>query len=141
MNTRSPDPPAVVLVVEDEPFTCFMAADVLSRSGLTVLEASCADEALRILEAQADVRAVFTDVEMPGLLNGLALARRIRERWPSTGVVVTSALPRYADKVPESCGFLLKPYAGPELIRQIRQAAHPAGTTESKLVVRASACR
>jgi two-component system, response regulator PdtaR len=141
MEIRSPALPVVVLIVEDEPFTRFMAADVLSRSGLAVREALCADEALTILEAQADVRAVFTDVEMPGSLDGLALARQIGERWPSIGVVVTSAFPRYADKVPERCGFLSKPYTGPELIRQIREVTMPAGSSDPKLAERFSARR
>ena len=140
MNTRPLNSPGVVLVVEDEPFTLFMAADVLSRSGLAVVEASCADEALRILEAQADVRAVFTDVEMPGSLDGLDLALRIGERWPSIGVVVTSALPCYADKVPERCGFLAKPYAGPALVRQIREVTQAAGTMDPTHGTRVSAC-
>ncbi len=140
MEMRSPAP-FVVLVVEDEPFTRFMAADVLARSGLTVLEASCADEALRILEAQPDVRVVFTDVEMPGSLDGLALARQIGAHWPSVGIVVTSAFPRYGNHVPEGCGFLSKPYAGPELIRQIWEAAQPTGSADRTQAARISARR
>jgi len=86
-----------------------------------VIEASCADEALRILEAQADVCAVFTDVKMPGSLDGLDLAQRVGERWPSIAIVVTSASPCYAGSVPQGSRFLSKPYVGPELIRHIRE--------------------
>jgi len=126
MDTRAPELQDVVLVVEDEPFTRLMAADALAKSGLAVLEAVCADDALRILEAQADVRAVLTDVEMPGSLDGLALARRIGERWPSIGVVVTSGKTCYAGSVPRGSKFLSKPYAGPELVRHIREVTAAA---------------
>ena len=135
MNARSPDPPAVVLVVEDEPFTCFMAADVLSRSGLTVLEASCTDEALRILEAQADVRAVFTDVEMPGSLDGLELARRIAERWPSTRIVISSGHACHMARAESKYSFLAKPYAGPALVRQIQETSQAALARDPVLAV------
>jgi two-component system, response regulator PdtaR len=130
MDTSAPELQHVVLVVEDEPFTRLMAADALSKSGLAVLEAVCADEALRILEAQADVRAVLTDVEMPGSLDGLDLARRIGERWPSIGVVVTSGKTCYAGSIPEGSRFLSKPYAGSELVRHIRQVAKAAGNAD-----------
>ncbi len=131
MDTRAPELQHVVLVVEDEPFTRLMAADALAKSGLAVLEAVCADDALRILEAEADVRAVLTDVEMPGSLDGLDLARRIGERWPSIGIVVTSGKTCYAGSVPEGSRFLSKPYAGPELIREIREVTAAAANVDS----------
>jgi two-component system, response regulator PdtaR len=119
MDARPANRHDIVLVVEDEPFTRWMAADVLSSAGFVVLEAGSAGEALPILEARDDVRVVFTDVEMPGPIDGLELARRIGERWPSMGVVVTSGRPSYKKKVPETRTFLAKPYTGGALVRQI----------------------
>ncbi|MGH6935913.1 MAG: response regulator [Methylocella sp.] len=65
----------VVLIVEDEPLVRVAGADLLAKAGFEVLEAGNADEALRILEAAPEVRVVFSDVEMPGSLDGLGLAR------------------------------------------------------------------
>ena len=75
MDARPANRHDIVLVVEDEPFTRWMAADVLSSAGFVVLEARSAGEALPILEAHDDVRVVFTDVEMPGPIDGLELAQ------------------------------------------------------------------
>ena len=79
-----------ILVVEDEPLLRTFNADMLSDAGFEVLEAGDADEALRCLETMPDIRVVFTDVEMPGLIDGFALAQRIERQWPAIGVLVTS---------------------------------------------------
>ena len=79
-----------VLVVEDEPLLRVFNADMLTDAGFDVLEAANADEALRMLETVSDIRVVFTDVEMPGALDGYALAQRIETLWPEIGVVITS---------------------------------------------------
>ena len=125
MDARCAIRHGIVLVVEDEPFTRWMAADVLFSAGFVVLEAGSAGEAYRILEAHEDVRFVFTDVEMPGPFNGLELARRIGDRWPSIAVIITSGRPSYKEKVPETYTFLAKPYTGPALVRQIDDIIHP----------------
>ena len=83
-------PLPLVLIVDDEPLLRLVNADVLTDAGFEVLEAACADEALALLEKHSGVRVVFTDVEMPGGIDGFALADRIERRWPDIGVLVTS---------------------------------------------------
>jgi DNA-binding NtrC family response regulator len=99
-----------------------MGADLLDQAGYDVLLASNADEALRVLAARPDVRVVFTDIEMPGSLDGLALAWRIHDRWPRIGVVVTSGRCAIgAGAMPDEDLFVAKPYAAPTLVRQIEK--------------------
>ena len=88
LNTVAPHP--LVLIVDDEPLLRLMNADVLMDAGFDVIEASNADEALVLLDQNRDVRVVFTDVEMPGQIDGFALADRIGRTYPAIGVVVTS---------------------------------------------------
>ncbi|WOJ89755.1 response regulator [Methylocapsa polymorpha] len=113
----------VVLVVEDEPFVRMMGADVLEHAGFGVIEACNADEALRVLEVRPDVRVVFTDVEMPGSLDGLALARRVHDCWPRIGVVVTSGRGHVDEEsMPNDDPFVSKPYAPKVLVLRIEEA-------------------
>jgi CheY-like chemotaxis protein len=114
-------PRRVVLIVEDEPLVRLTGADLLADAGFEVLEAGNADEALRILEATSKVRVVFSDVEMPGSLDGLALARNICQRWPSVGIVLTSGHCIRAETIPREGRFLPKPYDGQALVRQIEE--------------------
>jgi two-component system, response regulator PdtaR len=72
----------VILVVENEFFVRMLAVSVAKDSGFVVLSAATADEAITILEARSDIRLVFTDVSMPGSMNGLKLAHAVRGRWP-----------------------------------------------------------
>ena len=72
-----------ILVVEDELLLRLMAVDIVEEAGFEALAAATADEALAILEARADdVRLVFTDIQMPGSMDGLGLAHAVRDRWP-----------------------------------------------------------
>ena len=80
----------VVLIVEDEGFIRMLAADILQDEGFTVLEVATADEAWPILERRSDIAVLFTDVNMPGHMDGLALAARVAERWPHIRLVLTS---------------------------------------------------
>ncbi|WP_026608240.1 response regulator [Methylocapsa acidiphila] len=113
----------VILVVEDEPFVRMMGAVALEDAGFGVIEACNADEALRVLEIRPDVRVVFTDIDMPGSLDGLALARRVHEDWPQIGVVVTSASSHVSDeRMPKGDSFVAKPYAVKALLRRIEEA-------------------
>jgi CheY-like chemotaxis protein len=121
MEAKPAKPRHVVLIVEDEPFVRLTGADLLAEAGFEVLEAGNADEALRILEATPEVRVVFSDVEMPGSLDGLGLARNIRQRWPGTGIVLTSGHCIRAETIPREGRFLAKPYDGQALVRQIEE--------------------
>jgi two-component system, response regulator PdtaR len=113
----------VVLVVEDEPFVRMMGAGALEDAGFGVIEACNADEALRVLADRSDVGVVFTDVDMPGSLDGLALARRVHDGWPRIGVVVTSGRYQLGEEVlPYGDPFVAKPYAVKALLRRIEEA-------------------
>lgn len=111
----------VVLVVEDEPFIRMQAVVTIEKAGYNVVEACNADEAIALLEARDDVRVVVTDIEMPGSMDGIKLARAIRDRWPPVELVVTSGRHRVrADELPPRAKFLPKPYTRDVLITAIR---------------------
>jgi CheY-like chemotaxis protein len=74
--------PIVVLVVEDEPFVRMDAVDIVEEAGFIAAEATNADEAMRILETNPDIRIVFTDIDMPGSMDGIKLAFAVCDRWP-----------------------------------------------------------
>lgn len=109
-----------VLVVDDEPLLRMFNVDMLSDAGFDVIEAANADEALRLLSLVSDIRVVFTDVEMPGTLNGFELALRVEAQWPDIGVVVTSGR-RLPDAAFGSSGrcFVPKPYAASRVVELI----------------------
>jgi CheY-like chemotaxis protein len=101
----------VILVVEDETLVRMSAVSVAEDSGFEALSAASADEAIGILESRSDVLLVFTDVNMPGSMNGLRLAHAVRGRWPPVELLVTSALGNItATDLPERGRFLPKPY-------------------------------
>jgi CheY-like chemotaxis protein len=90
MNASARRP--VVLIVEDEFLLRMDAAHTIEEAGFEVLEAGSADEAIEILEARLDITVVFTDIQMPGSMDGLRLAALIRGRWPPLKIVPTSGL-------------------------------------------------
>ncbi len=103
------DAPARVLVVEDEALIRLLVADALRDAGFAVVEAARADEALTYIEAGGQVDLVFTDVHMPGFVNGLDLARQLRARFPSLPVIITSG--NLGPHLPDPPGvFIPKPY-------------------------------
>jgi two-component system, response regulator PdtaR len=79
-----------VLVVEDEALVRMDIADQLIEDGYEVFEAASADEAVAILEAESSIRILFTDIDMPGSMDGLKLAAAVHDRWPPVKIVVTS---------------------------------------------------
>lgn len=111
----------VVLVVDDEPIIRMYAALLVEEAGYLAVEAATADEALAILEQRDDVRILFTDVEMPGSLNGLQLVEVVREKWPPIALMVTSGHVRVdPQKLPERARFFRKPYSESEIIRTLK---------------------
>ena len=74
--------PTNVLVVEDEMVLRMRAVDIVEDAGFTAVEAVNADEALAILEARSDIALLFSDIQMPGSMDGLTLAHAVHERWP-----------------------------------------------------------
>ena len=79
-----------VLIVEDEALVRLSARAEIEAAGFKVYEANNADEAIRILEANSDIELVFTDVDMPGSMDGVKLAHYVRTRWPPVKIIVTS---------------------------------------------------
>ena len=115
-------PRVPVLVVEDEPLVRMLAADILEEAGFDVVEASSAPAALSILERRTDVKALFTDIDMPGGMNGLELAGIVHSRWPDIAIIVTSGVYRpAADNLPSDGVFIGKPYAAQAPVRVIRE--------------------
>jgi CheY-like chemotaxis protein len=102
----------VVLIVEDEFLLRMDAAQMIKAAGFEVVEAGNADEAIEILEARRDITVVFTDIQMPGSMDGLKLAQAIRGRWPPIKIVATSGHVdvKQAD-LPDGGRFLPKPYS------------------------------
>ncbi len=118
MDQTTP-PPAVALVAEDEFLLRMEAADTLSDAGFTVLEVASADDALRFLEDKDGVDLLFTDVNMPGRLDGFGLAREVALRWPGITIIVCSgaAKPLPGD-LPAKARFIDKPYS-PALVHEV----------------------
>jgi len=109
-----------ILIVEDEVLIRIIAADALEDSGFTVLEASDAAEALRILARHDEVAVLFTDINMPGDMDGLALARHVASERPEIKVVVTSGKQWLdATSLPDAGVFLPKPYRASQLTAAI----------------------
>jgi two-component system, response regulator PdtaR len=107
----SPTNAPSVLVVEDEPLIRMLVVDVLAERGLEVREASTAEEALAILAGQPEVKVLFTDLNMPGALDGLELARRVHQHWPDVELLLTSGRERIPkEEIPDAGTFIPKPY-------------------------------
>ena len=102
---------AVVLVVEDSTIIRMGAIDLVLSAGYEALEARNADEAIRILESRDDIDLVFTDVRMPGTMDGIKLSHYIRERWPPVKLIVASGAAILEESsLPEGSRFFAKPY-------------------------------
>jgi DNA-binding NtrC family response regulator len=115
---------AMVLIVEDEPLILMGAVDIISDAGFNVAEASNADVAVSFLEAGCDIRVVFTDINMPGTMDGLELAALVRHRWPPVEIIVTSGRYRIPDSdLPVRGIFLPKPYDHDDVVATLRRMA------------------
>jgi CheY-like chemotaxis protein len=100
-----------VLVVEDDVLVRLPVVLELEDAGIQVLEANNADEALALLQDTQDIGYLFTDIDMPGSMDGLKLASTIRERWPHIQVLVTSGHSRNRlNELPSGSTFFPKPY-------------------------------
>jgi CheY-like chemotaxis protein len=111
----------VVVLVEDESLIRTLAAVVLEEADFEVIEAASADEAVKVLEQERDVHMVFTDVNMPGVMDGWDLAHHVRRHWPHVGLLVTSGRPRPRRPLPRGCRFISKPYDLDEVIRHAHE--------------------
>jgi CheY-like chemotaxis protein len=116
--------PFLVLIVEDDDLVRMAAVEMLEDAGLTVIEAESADEAWRILKSCSDIDVLFTDIDMPGSMDGFALAGRVAECWPYIRLVLTSGRchPTPGD-VPDHGEFICKPYRLDQVLEAVDRAA------------------
>lgn len=113
-----------VLVVEDDALVRAEAVDLCEEAGFTAYEARNADQAIRLLERHSEIRVLFTDVEMPGTMDGLKLAKAVRDRWPPVTIMVTSGRVRVTkEEMPENGLFFSKPYPPDGIIKALNQIA------------------
>jgi CheY-like chemotaxis protein len=111
-----------ILVVDDEAILRFHAADLLEENGYAVVEAPDAEAALKTLEQRPDVQLLFTDIQMPGPIDGMELARLVHERWPHILLVITSGRQQPSKaEIPDDGRFIAKPYRARELLGQVNE--------------------
>jgi CheY-like chemotaxis protein len=114
--------PAVVLVVEDEMLLRMKAVNMVEDAGYISAEAVDADEALAILQSRSDIALLFTDVQMPGSMNGLQLAHVVHARWPPIKIILASGqLKLLTSDIPQNSRFFGKPLKSDEMIAEMRE--------------------
>ena len=111
----------LILIVEDESLVRMHGCDVLESAGFEVLEADSADEAVKVLEEHDDVHLLFSDIDMPGSMDGLELAALVHSRWPRIGLLMTSGHRRpETSAIPQDGRFLAKPWREGAVIENVR---------------------
>ncbi len=117
------DPRHVVVVVEDETLIRMAACQALEDAGFQVVETEHADEAMAVLRARArEIRAMFTDIHMPGSMDGMALAHLSRQSWPWIALLVASGHARPGShEMPEGSRFVAKPYDPDHVVGHLRE--------------------
>jgi CheY-like chemotaxis protein len=114
----------IVLLVEDEVLLRTTAAMLIEEAGFEAVEAANADDAIRILEGRSDIQIVFTDIQMPGSMDGIKLAAFVRDRWPPIELIITSALFSVQDgALPDRSIFLPKPYNFEVVVAMLQRLA------------------
>ncbi len=117
----------VVLVVEDEMLMRWHAVTIIEDAGFEVVEAANAVEALVMLEKRKDIGVIFTDIQMPGPIDGVKLAHMVRTRWPPIKIVATSGRFKLRDyELPDGGRFLPKPYAVVQVTGLLRELTSEA---------------
>ena len=123
--TPSP-PPALIVIVDDDVLERLGASYMFLDAGYRVLEAASADAALRIFEANPDIRLLFSDVSMPGAIDGAGLARQVARQWPMVGIILTSGRP-FPDSLPPLVRFHAKPYEPANVLQDAWEMARLTG--------------
>ena len=116
-----PDSPPVVLVVEDEMMLRMRAVDIVEDAGFVPVEAISADEAIQILESRDDISLLFTDIQMPGSMDGLKLAHATHTRWPHIKIILVSGQIAVTDAdKPDESRFFPKPLEIQQMILELQ---------------------
>jgi CheY-like chemotaxis protein len=110
-----------ILVVDDDVFTRLVIADDLMQAGFRVIQAATADEAMKVLLSAIEIDLMTTDIHMPGSMDGLGLASRLREWQPQLKIVVLSSDAEVARSSGAGDVFIDKPHWSPDLIRRVNQ--------------------
>ena len=112
----------VILVVEDDTLLRMHAAEMIDEAGFDVVEAQNADIAMVVLESRPDIAILFTDIDMPGSMNGLKLAQAVASRWPLIHIVATSGHFQMRDgDLPAGGQFLPKPYRSNQILGMLHE--------------------
>jgi CheY-like chemotaxis protein len=107
--------------VEDEPLLRMLAVEVVEEAGFIAIEARDADEAVVLLESRTDITLLFTDINMPGSMDGLKLAHAVRDRWPPIKILLVSGQVRLQpSELPSNSCFVGKPYQASVLVEELR---------------------
>src|ERR1700724_3602054 len=110
-----------VLIVEDEMILRMRAVDIVEDAGFHPVEAVNADEAISILESRSDISLLFTDIQMPGSIDGLKLAHAVHERWPSVKIILVSGQVKPTDaERPADSRFFGKPLGIGQMIHVLQ---------------------
>src|SRR6201995_2152649 len=110
-----------VLVVEDEMILRMRAVDIVEDAGFCPVEAINADEAISILESRSDISLLFTDIQMPGTMDGLKLARAVHDRWPSIKIILVSGQVQPSDaERPADSRFFGHTLGGGQMTAELR---------------------
>jgi CheY-like chemotaxis protein len=127
MDTPDPEPRRAVLVAEDQPLVRFFLVDVFEDAGFDVVAVNSADEALLQFDRGVTVDVVVSDIEMPGKLNGIGLARWLSENYPSVRVILISGrIFPGNDKLPQGTTFLRKPVSSQTLLQHVHRLTEGA---------------
>jgi two-component sensor histidine kinase/CheY-like chemotaxis protein len=111
-----------VLVVEDEMLLRMRAVDIVEDAGFNAVEANSADQALAILESRSDIALLFSDVQMPGTMDGLKLAHAVHHRWPSIKIILVSGQVTLSERErPADCRFFGKPLEVKQMIAELQE--------------------
>ena len=111
---------AVILVVENHPIVRACMAETLIEACFEALAVGDAAQAIALLEARSDIKLVFTETEIPGTMDGLKLARSIRDRWPPVKLIVVSGRTEISDEsLPTGTIFFPKPYRDTAIVEEM----------------------
>jgi len=126
-------PAPVILIVDDDPFLRMLTVEFLNEAGLETREACDADQAIAVLESCSEIAVLFTDINMPGSMDGLQLAHVVSKRWPAMEILIASGHVRLRQAdLPPNGRFLGKPYPAAAMIAELHSLVnHAAPLTQA----------